>query len=70
MRCIGAAAKFTNGYIHIDCIEQCLSSRAAKTMPVRLGPRDLTIGIVTSESERVINSEGQANACLVILLSE
>jgi hypothetical protein len=64
MRCIGAAAKFTNGYIHIDCIEQCLSSRAAKTA------RDLTIGIVASESERVINSEGQANTCLVILLSE
>ena len=60
----GAAAKFTSGYIHIDCIEQCLSSRGAKTA------RDLTIGIVTSESERVINSEGQANTCLVILLSE
>ena len=65
MRCIGAAAKFTNGYIHIGCIEQCLLSRVAKTA------RDLTIGIVTpKESERVINGEDQADTCLVILFSE
>jgi hypothetical protein len=65
------AAKSTSSYINIDCVEQCFSSRVAKTMPVRLGPRDLTNGIVTpKKSERVMNSEGQANTCLVILFSE
>jgi hypothetical protein len=59
------ASQSTSSYINIDCVEQYLSSRAAKRA------RDLTNGIVTpKKSKRVINSEGQANTCLVILFIE
>src|SRR5438552_2340456 len=52
--CTTVVAKFTKSSINIDCVERCSSSRAAKTMPVRLGPRDLTVGIVVfKESQRV-----------------
>ena len=45
------AAQSTSSYINIDCVEQYLSSRAAKKAT------DLTNGIFTpTKSERVINS--------------
>ncbi len=65
MRYTRAAAKFTKNSINIDCIEQCLSSRAANTA------RDLTVGIVAfKESQRVYQQRNQPIPAYMIFFSE
>ena len=65
MRYTRGAAKFTKNSMNIDCIEQCLSSRAAKTA------RDLTVGIVAfKESQRVLPLRNQPIPAYVIFFSE